>query len=48
MGILLAFMFIVNMLGTLVLLPSLGYFLLRPAAAGASLYKPLLRRLHHE
>ena len=30
MGILLAFMFIWNMLGTLILLPALGYFLLRP------------------
>jgi len=29
MGILLAFMFIVNMLGALILLPALGYFLLR-------------------
>ena len=30
MGILLAFMFIWNMLGALILLPALGYFLLRP------------------
>jgi hypothetical protein len=46
MGILLAFTFIVTLLGALVLLPSLGYFLLRPAAAGTPLYKPFLRRLH--
>jgi predicted RND superfamily exporter protein len=32
MGILLAFMFVVNMLGALVLLPALAYLLLRPAA----------------
>jgi hypothetical protein len=32
MGILLAFMFLWNMVGALVLLPALGYFLLRPAA----------------
>lgn len=31
MGILLAFMFIWNMLGALILLPALGHFLLRPA-----------------
>ena len=31
MGVLLAFMFVWNMLGALVLLPALGYFLLRPA-----------------
>jgi len=31
MGILLGFMFIWNMLGALILLPTLGYFLLRPA-----------------
>jgi uncharacterized protein len=31
MGILLAFMFVWNMVGALVLLPALGYFLLRPA-----------------
>ncbi|MES9972058.1 MAG: MMPL family transporter [Candidatus Thiodiazotropha sp.] len=31
MGILLAFMFIWNMLGALILLPALGYFLLKPA-----------------
>jgi predicted RND superfamily exporter protein len=33
MGILLAFMFIWNMLGALILLPALGYFLLRPNTA---------------
>ncbi|CAL94456.1 efflux RND transporter permease subunit [Azoarcus olearius] len=33
MGILLAFMFIWNMLGALILLPALGHFLLRPKAA---------------
>ncbi|NDZ15725.1 RND transporter [Variovorax sp. WS11] len=32
MGILLAFMFVWNMVGALVLLPALGYFLLRPGA----------------
>jgi predicted RND superfamily exporter protein len=32
MGILLAFMFVLNMLGALVLLPALAHFLLRPAA----------------
>lgn len=31
MGILLAFMFVWNMLGALILLPALGYFLLKPA-----------------
>ena len=31
MGILLAFMFVWNMLGALVLLPALAHFLLRPA-----------------
>jgi predicted RND superfamily exporter protein len=36
MGILLAFMFVWNMVGALVLLPALGYFLLRPAADAAS------------
>jgi hypothetical protein len=33
MGILLAFMFLLNMIGALVLLPALGHFLLRPAQA---------------
>lgn len=33
MGILLAFMFLLNMIGALVLLPALGHFLLRPAVA---------------
>ena len=32
MGILLSFMFLWNMVGALVLVPSLAYFLLRPAA----------------
>jgi predicted RND superfamily exporter protein len=31
MGVLLAFMFVVNMIGAVVLLPALAYFLLRPA-----------------
>ena len=35
MGILLAFMFVWNMVGALVLLPALAYFLLRPAPAFA-------------
>jgi hypothetical protein len=30
MGILLAFMFVWNMLGALILLPALGHFLLKP------------------
>jgi len=30
MGVLLAFMFLLNMVGALILLPSLAYFLLRP------------------
>ena len=34
MGLLLAFMFLWNMLGALVLLPALAHFLLRPRAAG--------------
>ena len=34
MGILLAFMFVWNMVGALVLLPALAHFLLRPAAVG--------------
>ncbi|MBU1362463.1 MAG: MMPL family transporter [Gammaproteobacteria bacterium] len=36
MGILLAFMFIWNMLGALLLLPALAHFLLRPAAVASS------------
>lgn len=32
MGVLLAFMFIANMIGALILLPALGYWLLRPEA----------------
>jgi uncharacterized protein len=35
MGILLAFMFVVNMIGALVLLPALAYFLLKPQAVDA-------------
>jgi hypothetical protein len=35
MGILLAFMFLLNMLGALVLLPALGHFLLRPTPSAA-------------
>jgi predicted RND superfamily exporter protein len=35
MGLLLAFMFLWNMLGALVLLPALAHFLLRPARRGA-------------
>ena len=35
MGVLLAFMFLWNMLGALVLLPALGHFLLRPPARSA-------------
>ena len=34
MGVLLAFMFVWNMLGALILLPALGHFLLRPARVG--------------
>ncbi|MCY1553437.1 hypothetical protein D9M68_899210 [compost metagenome] len=36
MGILLAFMFLVNMLGALILLPALAHFLLRPGGASAN------------
>ncbi|MDD0809226.1 MMPL family transporter [Curvibacter sp. RS43] len=36
MGLLLAFMFLWNMLGALVLLPALAHFLLRPATGGQS------------
>lgn len=42
MGILLAFMFLLNMIGALVLLPALGHFLLRPAAPAA------LRRMRRD
>lgn len=35
MGILLAFMFVWNMLGALILLPALAHFLLKPAVAAA-------------
>lgn len=40
MGVLLAFMFIWNMLGALILLPALGHFLLRPAPAADCLSLP--------
>jgi predicted RND superfamily exporter protein len=40
MGLLLAFMFIWNMLGALILLPALAHFLLRPALAGKGLPVP--------
>ena len=36
MGILLAFMFIWNMIGAVLLIPALSYFLLRPRAPVAS------------
>jgi predicted RND superfamily exporter protein len=35
MGVLLAFMFLLNMIGALILLPALGHFLLRPVAEAA-------------
>ena len=44
MGVLLAFMFVVNMVGAVVLLPALAYFLLRPTpveAAPADVIPPL-------
>jgi predicted RND superfamily exporter protein len=37
MGVLLAFMFVVNMAGAVVLLPALAYFLLRPAPVAVAL-----------
>jgi predicted RND superfamily exporter protein len=40
MGILLAFMFVWNMAGALVLLPALAHFLLRPMAAPAAALQP--------
>jgi predicted RND superfamily exporter protein len=41
MGVLLAFCFLFNMIGALVLLPALASFLLRPrAAAGAEVLRP--------
>jgi uncharacterized membrane protein YdfJ with MMPL/SSD domain len=40
MGILLAFMFVWNMLGALILLPALGHFLLKPVQAS----EPALQR----
>jgi uncharacterized protein len=36
MGLLLAFMFLWNMLGALVLLPALAHFLLKPQQQGAA------------
>jgi predicted RND superfamily exporter protein len=48
MGILLAFMFLLNMIGALVLLPALGYFLLRPARvciAPAAVVAPVRTRV---
>jgi len=36
MGVLLAFMFLWNMVGALVLLPALAHFLLRPRPASAA------------
>jgi len=41
MGILLAFMFVWNMVGALVLLPALAHFLLRPAAVGVARAAPV-------
>ncbi|MDR7152620.1 putative RND superfamily exporter protein [Hydrogenophaga palleronii] len=41
MGLLLAFMFLWNMLGALVLLPALAHFLLRPAPVRAAAASPL-------
>jgi uncharacterized protein len=40
MGLLLAFMFLWNMLGALVLVPALGHFLLKPQAEGAMVRTP--------
>ena len=40
MGVLLAFMFVVNMIGALVLLPALAHFLLKPVANRAPLSVP--------
>ncbi|HSW08782.1 efflux RND transporter permease subunit, partial [Aquabacterium sp.] len=44
MGILLAFMFVWNMVGALVLLPALAHFLLRPAAAARREAVPVVAR----
>ncbi|HSW18310.1 MAG TPA: MMPL family transporter [Ramlibacter sp.] len=41
MGILLAFMFLWNMLGALVLLPALAHFLLKPASTGEPTTEPV-------
>jgi len=46
MGILLAFMFILNMLGALILVPSLSYFLLRSKSSNTtSSYPVMLKRI---
>jgi predicted RND superfamily exporter protein len=42
MGILLAFMFVWNMVGALVLLPALAHFLLRPTRAAVPVSSPSL------
>jgi uncharacterized protein len=42
MGLLLAFMFLWNMLGALVLLPALAHFLLKPAAVPAAATKTMI------
>jgi predicted RND superfamily exporter protein len=46
MGLLLAFMFLWNMLGALILLPALAHFLLRPQAHAAENPAPRQRPLH--
>jgi uncharacterized membrane protein YdfJ with MMPL/SSD domain len=42
MGILLAFMFVWNMLGALILLPALAHFLLRPGGGGRARLRRML------
>jgi uncharacterized protein len=42
MGVLLAFMFLWNMLGALVLLPALGHFLLRPIVRAQPVQAPVI------
>jgi hypothetical protein len=42
MGILLTFMFLWNMIGALVLIPSLSHFLLRNASAQGAMLKPAI------
>ena len=44
MGVLLAFMFLWNMLGALILVPALAHFLLRPAASGVRAVNAFARR----